>query len=113
VVVRDGGLAILADGQASKFVHEVEHRTFSGPQATRRGTPVLYITERCVFQLGPDGLELIEVAPGIDIEKDIIGRMSFRPHIPRPPKLMDPRIFVEGFMHLRDDILTEAPRTPS
>jgi len=113
VVVRDGGLAILADGQASKFVHEVEHRTFSGPQATRRGTPVLYITERCVFQLGPDGLELIEVAPGIDIEKDIIGRMSFRPHIPRPPRLMDPRIFAEGSMHLRDDILTEAPRTPS
>ena len=112
-VVRDGGLAILADGQASKFVHEVEHRTFSGPQATRRGTPVLYITERCVFQLGPDGLELIEVAPGIDIEKDIIGRMSFRPHIPRPPRLMDPRIFAEGSMHLRDDILTEAPRTPS
>jgi propionate CoA-transferase len=46
---------------------------------------VLYITERCVFQLGPDGLELIEVAPGIDIEKDIIGRMSFRPHIPDHP----------------------------
>ncbi len=113
VVVRDGGLAVLADGQASKFVHEVEHRTFSGPQATRRGTPVLYITERCVFQLGPDGLELIEVAPGIDIEKDIIGRMSFRPHIPHPPRLMDPRIFAEGSMHLRDDILTEAPRTPS
>jgi propionate CoA-transferase len=57
---------------------------------------VLYITERCVFQLGPDGLELIEVAPGIDIEKDIIGRMSFRPHHPRPPRLMDPRIFAEG-----------------
>ncbi len=113
VVVRDGGLAILADGQASKFVHEVEHRTFSGPQATRRGTPVLYITERCVFQLGPDGLELIEVAPGIDIEKDIIGRMSFRPHIPHPPWLMDPRIFAEGPMHLRDDILMGAPRTPS
>jgi len=53
------------------------------------------------------------VAPGIDIEKDIIGRMSFRPHIPRPPRLMDPRIFAEGSMHLRDDILTEAPRTPS
>jgi len=106
VAVRDGGLAILTDGQASKFVHEVEHRTFSGPQAIRRGTPVLYITERCVFQLGPDGLELIEVAPGIDIEKDIVGRMNFRPHIPRPPRLMDPRIFAEGPMHLRDDILT-------
>jgi propionate CoA-transferase len=53
VAVDNGQLAILEDGQAVKFVEEVEHRTFSGPQAARRGKQVLYITERCVFRLTP------------------------------------------------------------
>ena len=105
VAVAAGQLFITREGQAAKFVEDVEHRTFSGPQATRRGTPVLYITERCVFRLGPDGLELIEVAPGIDIERDILSRMNFRPHMPRPPRLMDPRIFIDGPMQLRQDLL--------
>ena len=105
VAVAAGQLFITREGQAAKFVEDVEHRTFSGPQATRRGTPVLYITERCVFRLGPDGLELIEVAPGIDIERDILSRMDFRPHMPRPPRLMDPRIFIDGPMQLRQDLL--------
>ena len=106
IVVREGQLAILQDGKASKFVHEVEHRTFSGPQATLRGTPVLYITERCVFRLTRDGLELTEVAPGVDIERDILARMDFRPLIPRQPVLMDARIFAAGPMGLRADLLT-------
>ena len=105
IAVEAGKLAIVSDGHASKFVNEVEHRTFSGPQANRRGTPVLYITERCMFRLGPDGLELIEVAPGIDIERDILARMAFRPHMPQPPRLMDPRIFSDEPMHLRQDLL--------
>ncbi|WP_347248744.1 acyl CoA:acetate/3-ketoacid CoA transferase [Zoogloea sp.] len=105
IVLEAGKLAIVNDGQSSKFVNEVEHRTFSGPQAIRRGTPVLYITERCVFSLVPEGLELIEVAPGIDIERDILARMAFRPHMPQPPRLMDPRIFADEPMHLRQDLL--------
>ncbi|NML28264.1 acyl CoA:acetate/3-ketoacid CoA transferase [Zoogloea dura] len=109
VAVAAGQLLITREGQAAKFVEDVEHRTFSGPQATRRGTPVLYITERCVFRLGPDGLELIEVAPGIDIERDILSRMDFRPHMPHPPRLMDPRIFIDGPMQLRQDLLATTP----
>ncbi len=105
VAIETGKLIIENDGSASKFVEQVEHRTFSGPEANRRGTPVLYITERCVFRLGPDGLVLAEVAPGIDIERDILARMDFRPQIPAEPALMDPRIFAEGPMHLRPDLL--------
>ncbi len=105
VAIETGKLIIENDGSASKFVEQVEHRTFSGPEANRRGTPVLYITERCVFRLGPDGLVLAEVAPGIDIERDILARMDFRPQIPAEPALMDPRIFADGPMHLRPDLL--------
>ena len=82
------------------------HLTFSGAYATARKQGVLYVTERCVFTLTPAGLELIEVAPGIDIERDILALMDFKPAIPRDPILMDPRIFREGAMDLREDMLT-------
>jgi len=100
----DGQLQILKEGKTKKFVHEVEHRTFSGKYASMRGQPVLYVTERCVFRLTPEGLELIEVAPGIDIEKDILAHMNFKP-IVKQPKLMDPRIFLPKPMGLRSDML--------
>ena len=67
---------------------------------------MLYVTERCVFALRFDGLELVEVAPGIDIARDILARMDFKPLIPRDPIVMDPRIFREGPMDLREDMLT-------
>ncbi len=105
IAIEAGRLAIVNDGRAHKFVEQVEHRTFSGAQAVHRGTPVLYITERCVFRLTPAGLELIEVAPGIDIERDILAKMAFRPQIPAQPALMDPRIFADGAMQLRADLL--------
>ncbi|MDH5208631.1 MAG: malonate decarboxylase subunit alpha, partial [Burkholderiaceae bacterium] len=63
VVVDDGRLKLLNDIGPKKFVRAVEHRTFAASEAVRRGQPVLYVTERCVFRLVPDGLELIEVAP--------------------------------------------------
>jgi len=88
-----------------KFVKEVEHRTFSGGLAAKRRQPVLYVTERCVFDLTEEGLELIEVAPGIDIERDILARMAFRPIMRRDPMIMDKRIFLEEQMGLRDDLL--------
>src|SRR5215475_12448158 len=81
LAVEGGRLRIVNDGDVKKFVREVEHRTFSGSVSVQRGQPVLYVTERCVFKLTPEGLELIEVAPGIDIERDILARMQFRPII--------------------------------
>jgi propionate CoA-transferase len=100
----DGQLQIKCEGKQVKFVEQVEHRTFSGREAVRRGTPVLYITERCVFRLIPEGLELIEIAPGVDLARDILARMDFKPVIKTPPRLMDPRIFADGPMRLRDEM---------
>jgi propionate CoA-transferase len=106
VGARDGRLVIDEEAKAVKFVREVEHVTFSGAFAGRRGQRALYVTERCVFALRPDGLELVEVAPGVDIERDILARMDFQPLIPRDPALMDARIFRPQTMGLRDDLLT-------
>ena len=105
VAVKDGLLQILEDGKAQKFVDEVEHRTFSGSQAAKWGKSVLYITERCVFKLTAEGLELTEIAPGIDLQQDILARMSFKPLMPSEPKLMDARIFADVPMNIRPDML--------
>ena len=105
VAVDAGKLRILEDGSAVKFVDEVEHRTFSGPQAAKWGKTVLYITERCVFELTADGLVLSEIAPGVDLQRDILDRMEFAPLMPTPPRLMDARIFNDAPMGIRHELL--------
>ncbi|WP_250526726.1 acyl CoA:acetate/3-ketoacid CoA transferase [Caballeronia sp. GAWG2-1] len=105
VGLEDGKLVIRREGDCRKFVDAVEHRTFSGRYAFERGQTVLYITERCVFELTQDGLALIEVAPGVDIERDIVAQMGFTPVIDAPPRLMDERIFRDTPMGLRDTLL--------
>jgi propionate CoA-transferase len=104
VAVVEGKLLIERDGQHQKFVDEVNHRTFSGSYAAEHDKDVLYITERCVFRLTRDGLELTEVAPGVDLERDILAKMAFKP-IVRQPREMDHRIFRSGPMGLRSDML--------
>jgi len=104
-LVQDGELRILEDGTVAKFVREVEHRTFSGSEAVRRGQRVLYVTERCVFRLCAEGLELIEIAPGIDLQRDILDRMDFAPVIKAPPVPMDAAIFRPEPMGLRERML--------
>ncbi|MDE3736428.1 acyl CoA:acetate/3-ketoacid CoA transferase [Pseudomonas resinovorans] len=99
--IENGALRIVQDGEVRKFVQEVEHRTFAGRLAAESGKPVLYVTERCVFRLTLEGLELIEIAPGVDLERDILARMDFRP-IVHEPKLMDARLFREGRIGLRE-----------
>ena len=103
--VAGGCLHIAEDGSGAKFVEQVEHRTFSGSYAAAKGQPVLYVTERCVFQLRTGGLELIEIAPGVDLERDILAHMAFRPIMEQPPRLMDPRIFKSERMGVRQDVL--------
>jgi propionate CoA-transferase len=103
--IEDGRLRILQDGDVKKFMHTVEHRTFSGSYAVRRGQSVLYVTERCVLELTREGLELIEVAPGIDVDRDILARMEFKPIVRRDPAIMDRRIFALEPMGLRDGLL--------
>jgi propionate CoA-transferase len=97
----NGLLRIEQEGGTIKFVESVEHRTFSGPYAARAGKEVLYVTERCVFRLDEHGLELVEIAPGIDLERDIVERMAFRPRISPALRRMDERIFRDDPMDLR------------
>ncbi len=92
IAVADGELAIRRDGGQCKFLDEVEQITFSGDYARRTGQTVLYVTERAVFRLGRDGLELIEIAPGVDLERDVLAHMRFRPKI-GDLKLMDAELF--------------------
>lgn len=105
IAVEHGRLTILQEGRARKFVNKIEQVTFSGPYAAKNGQNVLYVTERCVFALTAQGLELIEVAPGIDIERDILAQMDFKP-IMNHPKLMDARIFSPDPMQLKDALLS-------
>src|SRR5271165_2495718 len=107
LIEKMSALGIIGDGDvAPKFLADVEQRTFSGPYAAAAGQPVLYVTERCVFQLTPDGLELTEIAPGADLKKDVLAHIGFEPIIRCEPKLMDARIFAAGPMGLKDDLLT-------
>jgi propionate CoA-transferase len=104
--IEDGQLRIVKDGQLRKFVAEVEQRTFAGRLAAERGQPVLYVTERCVLRLTLDGLELIEIAPGVDIQRDILARMDFTP-IVREPRLMDARLFLPACIGLGERLAAD------
>ncbi len=95
-----GRLMIVREGAKKKFVKEVEHITFSGRYALQTGQPVLYITERAVFELRPEGVTLIEIAPGVDLQTQILDQMEFIPKIAGDLKLMDERIFREELMGL-------------
>lgn len=112
LVVEDGQVLLLAEGRTRKFVQQVEHLTFSGPQALRNGQTVLYVTERCVFRLTATGLELIEIAPGMELERDILARMDFPPRISPDLRPMDPRLFAPAPMGLRRE-LERRPRLPA
>jgi propionate CoA-transferase len=105
VQVEGARLAVQREGSVCKFVEQVEHVTYSGQVASGRGQEALYVTERCVFRLGEHGLELTEVAPGIDLERDILAKMAFRPAMPKPPVSMDPAIFSPAPMGLRGRLL--------
>ena len=100
--IEDGRIEVLQEGRSTKFVeNEVEHVTFSGKYSTKRGQNAIYVTERCVFRLTEDGMVLTEVAPGIDIQKDILDQMGFTPIMKETPQLMDTRIFNPGAMGLQ------------
>ncbi len=105
LAVEDGKLKIVKDGSFKKLVKDVEQITFSGPTAQAGSQQIYYITERCVFALTKEGVELVEIAPGVDLEKDILEQMDFRPLI-RNLRVMDERIFKPAPMELKDDLLS-------
>ena len=101
IEITDGGLRVVTDGSEIKYVKEVQQITFSGEQALKNGQEVMYISERAVFRLTAEGVTLIEVAPGVDMQKDVLGKMEFTPVISPELKSMDPRLFKEEKVGLK------------
>ena len=99
--ISDGKLFIENEGNSRKFIKNVEQITFSGDYARDVNQQVLYITERAVFRLTKAGVELVEIAPGVDLQKDILDQMDFEPIMPAELKMMDKRIFEEKLMNLK------------
>ncbi|HOF36813.1 MAG TPA: CoA-transferase [Dermatophilaceae bacterium] len=112
VGISDGRLTILSEGRSRKLVRHVEQVTFNGRYAASLGQRVLYVTERAVFAATPEGLRLIEVAPGIDIERDVLGQMDFAP-IVQDVALMDSRIFLPQPMGLAALLRPRTTSTPT
>src|SRR3954471_652277 len=102
--IENGVLRILEEGRSQKFGEKVQQITFSGKVAAMAGKPVLYVTERCVFRLTTAGLELAEIAPGVDIERDILAHMGFRP-LMTDVRPMDASIFRPEPMGVKDRLL--------
>jgi propionate CoA-transferase len=99
--VGDGKLTILQEGKSRKFIEAVEHVTFSGDMARRRGQTVSYLTERCVVDLAADGLVVREIAPGIDLQKDVLDLADFPLRVAGDLKLMDAALFRDAPMGLK------------
>lgn len=100
VRVEDGTVRVVSRGAFTKFPARVEHVTFDGERARRRGQPVLFVTERAVFGLGARGVEILEIAPGCDLERDVLAGMAFRPAIAADLRTMPPEVFCPGRMDL-------------
>ena len=111
ISISDNGIRILHEGTIPKFIESVYKIVFSGHQAIKYGQEIMYITERAVFRLTEKGLVLEEIAPGIDLNKDVISKMSFAPIIGNSIKEMDTRIFSEGKMEIRDEIMQQTLKT--
>ncbi|OLQ73131.1 3-oxoacid CoA-transferase [Photobacterium proteolyticum] len=101
----NGRLQIVQEGHIQKFIRQVQQVTFAADVARKNSKEVVYITERAVFRLVEQGLELVEIAPGIDLERDILAQMAFSPVISPELRLMDERIFCEPPMGLSIETL--------
>ena len=99
--IGNGKLEIVEEGKIKKFIQEVEQITFAAEYAAEIGQKVLYVTERAVFELRNGVFTLTEIAPGVDLEKDVLGQMEFRPAIAEDLKLMDARLFTDEIMGLK------------
>ena len=102
VEINAGRLHILEEGKKLKFKNSLAQVTFSAEYSKSGGQRVLFVTERCVFEIVENGLMLIEIAPGIDLERDILDLMEFRPLISENLKTMDERIFRNEIMGLNE-----------
>jgi propionate CoA-transferase len=100
----NGQTVIRKEGKHKKFVRKLEQICYNAAMGRERGQTTYFVTERAVFKVGAQGLELIEVAPGVDVERDVVANMEFRPAISPKLKVMDARIFQPELMGLADDL---------
>jgi len=105
--VVEGKLKIVSEGKLKKLVPKVGHISFSGDYAREKGQKVLYVTERAVFEMRHEGLTLTEIAPGMDLEKDILEQMEFKPKIAQDLKRMDVRIFRDEPMGIKAEFMSK------
>jgi propionate CoA-transferase len=103
LAIDGSGVRVVAEGTLPKFVPQVREISFNGTIARERGRRVRYVTDRAVFALEDDGLVLVEVAPGIDVERDVLGQMGFRPRVAENLAVTDPRVYADGAMGLAAD----------
>ncbi len=111
----DGRIQIAQEGREKKFVKDVQQITYSGAVAQANGQETFFVTERAVFRRNQAGrIELIEIAPGTDLERDILAHMDFRPDISPSLRTMEERLFHPGLMGLAATIADRrrAPRSP-
>jgi propionate CoA-transferase len=101
------GVTILNEGKFKKLVNQVQQISYNGKLAQERGQKMWYVTERCVFELTPEGMKLIEIAKGIDLKKDILDQMEFKPLIADDLKITDPCIYMEGKFGLKEKIMNK------
>jgi acyl CoA:acetate/3-ketoacid CoA transferase len=111
ILLHDGELIIREDGVVAKFVPEVEHVTFSGRMARERGQNVTFITERCVIRLLPEGLTVTEIAPGVDLARDVLGRVAIPLRVSPELRQMDERLFRRECMGLA--LRTDGEQVPA
>jgi propionate CoA-transferase len=105
-----GKTLIRREGRYKKFVPKLEQVCYSAAMGRAQDQTTLFVTERAVFRVGIQGLELIEIAPGLDLERDVIGQMGFRPQLAPDIRVMDARIFQEGPMRLAAHVRDKAHR---
>ena len=106
--IREDGLVVHSPGKFKKFIKQVEQITFSGKYAQEKGQEVLYVTERATFRLTNEGLELIEIAPGVDLQKDVLNMMDFSPAVSSKLATYDTAVFEEESLHLKQKLLAHA-----
>ena len=94
--VAGGELAIIKEGKVKKLVEQVEHVSFSGRRAVQQGQHITYVTERCVMELQPEGVTVTEIAPGVNLERDVLAQATFPLRVPQPPRLMEAALFQPG-----------------
>lgn len=93
LAIGEAGLEIRREGKVMKLAASLDHVTFSGRRAIAQGQRITYVTERCVLELQPEGLAVTELAPGVDLDRDVLAQAEFPLLVPAPPRRMEAALF--------------------